>query len=104
MNKYEHKGKALDRYIAVELIIEIFQGQQHIQRRDIVNEISQRHSDRGGLPAENEWEITLALDALKRLQFADNPNRGYWNILPIDEIVARAEYFRTIVHATKFRK
>lgn len=104
MNKYEYKGKSLDRYIAVELIIEIFQGKQHVQRKDIVNKISQRHRDRGGLPAKNDWEITLALDALKRLQFADNPTRGHWNILSIDEIVERVEYFRTIVQATKFRK
>lgn len=108
MNTYQHKGKAFDKSIAIELIIEIFQSKQHIQRSVIEDNISQRHKDRGGLPPEPEktwqWQTTLALDALKVLQFADNPNRGYWNFQPVDEMVARVEYFRRIAHSTKFRK
>ena len=108
MNTYQHKGKTFDKSIAVELIIEIFQGKQHIQRRVIEDKISQKHRDRGGLPPEPrktwQWQTTNALDALKALQFADNPTRGEWNFLPVDEMVARFEYFRTIAHSTKFRK
>ena len=108
MNTYQHEGRAFDKSIAIELIIEIFQSQQHIQRSVIEENISQRHRDRGGLPPESgkteQWQTTLALDALKALQFADNPTRGKWNFLPVDEMVARFEYFRTITHSTKFRK
>ena len=105
---YQHKGKAFDKSIAIELIIEIFQSKQHIQRSVIEDNISQRHRDRGGLPPEEEktwqWQTTLALDALKVLRFADNPTRGKWDFLSVDEMVARVEYFRTMVHSTKFRK
>lgn len=108
MTKYEHKGKNLDKIIAVELIIEIFQGKQRIQRKYIEDKISQTHKNRGGLAPEPgktwSWQITLALDALKALQFADNPNRGFWDFRPVDEMIARCEYFRTIAHSTKFRK
>lgn len=27
---------------------------------------------------------------------ADNPNRGYWNFLPLDEMIARLKHFKTI--------
>ena len=109
MNTYQHKGKAFDKSIAVELIIEIFQGKQHIKRSIIIDEISQKHRGGGGLPPEPGktwgWQTSHALTALKTLQFADNPNTGgYWDILPVDEMVARFEYFRTIAHSTKFRK
>ena len=108
MNKYEHTRKTFDTAIAVELIIETFQGQQHIPKSVIHDKISQRHKDRGGLPPEPgktwKWQVTAALDALKALQFADNPNRGFWDFRSVDEMIARCEYFRTIAHATKFRK
>ena len=108
MTQYEHKGKNFDKIIAVELIIEIFQGKQHIQRKDIGDKVSQIHRDRGGLIPEPQktwqWQITLALDALKVLQFADNPNRGFWDFQPVDKMIARCEYFRTIAHSAKFRK
>lgn len=51
---YPHKGKAFDKSIAIELIIEIFQGKQHIQKSVIENKISQKHRDRGGLPQNEE--------------------------------------------------
>lgn len=95
MNKYAHTGTPLDTPIAVELIIELFQGKAHIQTKVIKDTVSQRHRDQGGLPAKDEWQITLALDALKALLFADNPNRGYWNFASIDTMITRVEYFRT---------
>ncbi len=96
MDKYEYKGKPLDSPIAVELIIEIFQGQQHIQRKIIRETIERIHIEREGLPPpKDEWNITEALDALKRLQLADNSVRGQWNIVSIDEMVARFEHLRT---------
>ena len=103
-----HKGKVFDKSIAAELIIEIFQGQQHIPKGVIHDKISQRHKDRGGLPPEPgktwQWQITLALDALKVLQLADNPNRGYWDFLPVDEMIDRFKFLRTMAHSTKSRK
>ena len=51
MDKYEYKGKPLDAPIAVELIIEIFQGKQGIRRNLIVETIEEIHSKRGGLPS-----------------------------------------------------
>lgn len=108
MNTYQHKGKAFDKSIAIELIIEIFQSKQHIRRSVIEDNISQRRRDRGGLLPESgktwQWQTTLDLDALKTLQFADNPTRGEWDFLPVDEMVDRVEYFRRIAHSTQFRK
>ena len=104
MNKYEHTGKALDEPIAIELIIELFQGKQHIRRKDITDVITEKHIKRGGLPPESSWKITIALDTLKYLRIADNPNRGYWNFLPIDKMMDRFEHFRTIAESTRFRK
>ena len=54
MNTYQHKGKAFDKSIAIELIIEIFQGKQHIRRSVIEDKISQKHRDGGGLPPEQK--------------------------------------------------
>ena len=42
----------------------------------------------------HDWAITQGLDGLKFLRFADNPNRGYWNFLSIDEMIARLSTMR----------
>ena len=90
MNEYQHKGKALDKLIAAELIIELFNGKQEIKREIINNKVIQIHNERGGAPLQKTlWQITLALDALKVLQFADNPNRGYWNFLTRDQMISQ---------------
>ena len=92
MNECKHKGKALDRSIAAELIIELFNGKQEIKRKVINDKVIEIHNKRGGKSPNNKWEITLALDALKVLQFADNPNRGYWNFLPLDEMIDQLKH------------
>ena len=104
MNKYRHTGTPLDTPIAIELIIELYQGKQNIKKSVINDTVSQKHRERGGLPAKDEWQITTALDTLKAMVFADNPNRGYWNFASIDVMIDRVEYFRTLAHSTKFRK
>lgn len=98
------KGKVLDIPTAVDLIIETFQGKQHLQTADINDRIAQRHRDRGGLPAEDSFAtVAFALDALKSLQFAYTTSEG-WNILSIDKMMNRFEHFRTIAHRRKKRK
>ncbi|MDE0086583.1 MAG: hypothetical protein OXU23_12770 [Candidatus Poribacteria bacterium] len=90
---YKYKGKYLDKCIAAELIIGMFEGKQGIQRKIIGDQIIKIHIDRGGLPHGNDnWSVTLALEGFKALRFADNPDRGKWNILTIDEMITRLEY------------
>lgn len=93
MNVYEHEGKTLDKPISAELIIELFNGKQNIKREIINDKVIQTHYERGGKPMEDQWSITNALDALKVLRFADNPKHGYWNISPVDQMIARLSIF-----------
>ena len=50
MNKYAHTDKNLDTPIAVELIIEICQGHQHIQRKVIKDTVFQIHIRKADFP------------------------------------------------------
>ena len=96
MNEYKHEGKALDKFIAAELIIKTFNGKQEVERKIIEDTIIEIHNKGGGKPPSSKWKTTAALDALKALQFADNPNRGYWNFLPLDKMITRLKHFKTI--------
>ncbi|MYB65350.1 hypothetical protein F4X73_11725 [Candidatus Poribacteria bacterium] len=89
---YKYKDEILDKSIAAELIIELFQGNQKVRRGTIGDRVEQTHIDGGGLPHNNsQWAVTLALDGLKALRLANNPVRGEWSFLSIDDMIARFE-------------
>ena len=93
---YKYKDRPFDKIVAVELIVNLFNGQKNIKRSILEEKVIEIHEKRGGnppgigavgKPRTYNWQITLALDALKALQFANNPIHGYWNFLSHDEMM-----------------
>jgi len=93
---YKYKGKPLTEQACVELIIERFNGKDNIPIERISETCTQEHVQRGGLnekqPKSNS-PVTYALYALKRVGFVDNPKKGFWNIMSIDDMIARLQTF-----------
>ena len=94
---YKYREKPFDKIVAAELIIELFNGKKNIKLQSIREKIIKTHKERGGNPPgigqrgkphTYHWQTSLALDALKALQFADNPNSGYWNFLSHNEMIS----------------
>lgn len=95
---YKYRDKPFDKIVAAELIIKLFNGKKDIKLQTLRDKIIELHAEKGGnppaigkrgKPQTYEWQTTLALDALKALQFADNPNHGHWNFLSLDEMITQ---------------
>ena len=94
---YKYRDNPFDKIIAAELIIELFNGKKDIKLQTLREKIIEIHEKRGGNPPgigehgkshTYKFQTSLALDALKALQFADNPNRGYWDFLSHNEMIS----------------
>lgn len=81
-DQYKQVGKTLTPGIAVELIQELFAG-QNVQRQEIIRAVNETHLERGGLPsiAKVHHPVTLALSEMKQAGLVENPRRGHWFIL-----------------------
>ncbi len=96
MLTYKYKGKPLTEQASVELIIEIFNGKDNIPTKTISETCTQTHVQRGGLnenSPKSNTPVTYALYALRTVGFVNNSKRGYWNIMSIDDMVARLQTF-----------
>lgn len=91
MSNYKYQGKPLTVTIAVELIIEEFEGQSNIRTSGIVKQIYDNIHIAGGGLDSNYSEITTliahALFILKHIGFANNPRHGYWSFGKIDDVI-----------------
>ena len=78
-------GQVLTTEVAQELIEELFRGQT-AQLQRIRKKVDEVHVERGGQLPNFRWHhpVTYALSRMKRMERADNPERGHWSIL-IDE-------------------
>lgn len=81
--QYEYVGKTLTPKIAQELIIELLGGAT-VQKQEIVIEVDEAHTDRGGqLPTTGvSRPVTHALSKMKQSGLAENPEHGVWVIKP----------------------
>ena len=68
---YKYQGKELTQEIAVDLIVELFAGQNDVQLADIKNDVDKLHTKRGGHESSREVHpVTHVLYALKTLGLA----------------------------------
>ena len=93
---YKYRDKPFDKIVGVELIINLFNGQENIKRSTLNEKVIKAHEKNGGKPPTigergkpqtYNWQIQLGLDALKTLQFANNPTHGYWNFISHDKMI-----------------
>ena len=82
-NEYKYVGKTLTPGIAQELIKELFAG-KIVQKQEIMKAVDQEHLKRGGKPSMARFHhpVTLALSNMRQHGLVENPNFGYWSILP----------------------
>ena len=70
-------------HIAQELIKELFAGKT-VQKQEIMKAVDREHLKRGGKPSMARFHhpVTLALSNMRQHGSVENPNFGYWSILP----------------------
>lgn len=87
-------GQVLTPSVVQALIVELFAGAT-VRKQEIVRAVDEAHTERGGqLPATGAGRpVTHALSKMKKLGFAENPERGVWFIKPA-RITTLAEFMK----------
>ena len=82
MQDYKHKNKPLTGKVAADLILELFNGQTDVPRREIREKVTELHISQEGLPESSPtaFPVTNGLDRLKYEGKAKNPKKGFWSI------------------------
>ena len=82
MQDYKYAGKPLTGKVAADLILELFNGQTNVPRREIREKVTELHMSRDGLPetSPTAFPVTNGLDRLKYEGKAKNPKKGFWSI------------------------
>ena len=82
MQDYKYAGKPLTGKVAADLILELFNGQTDVPRREIREKVTELHMSRDGLPESSPtaFPVTNGLDRLKYEGKAKNPTKGFWSI------------------------
>ena len=82
MQDYKHKNKTLTGKVAADLILELFNGQTDVPRREIREKVTELHISQEGLPESSPtaFPVTSGLDRLKYEGKAKNPKKGFWSI------------------------
>ena len=82
MQGYKYAGKPLTGKVAVDLILELFNGQTDVPTREITAKVTELHRSRDGLPetSPTAFPVTNGLDRLKHEGKAKNPKKGFWSI------------------------
>ena len=67
MQVYKHKNKTLTGKVAADLILELFNGQTDVPRREIREKVTELHISQEGLPESSPtaFPVTSGLDRLK---------------------------------------
>ena len=82
MQDYKYAGKPLTGKVAADLILELFNGQTDVPRREIREKVTELHMSRDGLPESSPtaFPVTNGLDRLKHEGKAKNLKKGFWSI------------------------
>ena len=108
MQGYKYKDKFLGTKIASELILEIFDKQLKVSRKEIVKKVKELHCRRGGFLNSDTKDYNAVSNGLDRLKWEDPPkvtNRGHTGFWTIDSNgleESAAKYFLHRIHEHTF--
>lgn len=82
MADYPYKNKPLTGKVVADLILELFNGQTDVPRREIREKVTELHISRGGLSKTSDTARPDAdgLNHLRNEGKVKNPKKGFWNI------------------------